>query len=202
MAPGRPDELSHLQSQISDLTAVLSLIMKTASGLQEQDGQLRGSGKVFPDDPETDHEMDNENLDEDDFEDPIVNKAAEDDAVKRKTLDRLAEVSARTKTTRDNRMPRKRNVDAKHVTSVVLFEDPTGKFATFIFSKNGGFDGVDKDLLSRLETLLRSTASNGELKLYLLSLYVCLANSLLPMTSKLRGKSTNGSPGPDIQHDI
>ncbi|KAH0282462.1 hypothetical protein KCU62_g9700, partial [Aureobasidium sp. EXF-3399] len=179
MPQGRPNELSRLQGQISDVTAVLSLIMKTTSGLQEQDGRTCQSERAFPENPEANHDTETEHLDEDDFDDLIVVKDAKDDAIKRKTLDRLAEIMARTKTARNNRMSRKRNADAKHVTSVILVEDlkdSKDKSATFIFSKNGGFDAVDESFLKRLEALLQNIASNGNLEFYLLSLYDCVAN--------------------------
>ncbi|KEQ70042.1 hypothetical protein M436DRAFT_75781 [Aureobasidium namibiae CBS 147.97] len=154
--------------------------MKTTSGLQEQDGRTCQSERAFPENPEANHDTETEHLDEDDFDDLIVVKDAKDDAIKRKTLDRLAEIMARTKTARNNRMSRKRNADAKHVTSVILVEDlkdSKDKSATFIFSKNGGFDAVDESFLKRLEALLQNIASNGNLEFYLLSLYDCVANS-------------------------
>jgi hypothetical protein len=156
------DELSHLQKEISGLTTILSLITKTAISFQEQDDQMRQSGRPSTGNSEVDLEMENEHLDEDEFEHPVVAEDAEVNAMKRKTLDRLAEVLARTKTARSAQTPQKRNVDAKHVTGVIMIEDLKAESATFIFSKNERFDAADESLLERLESLLQSIASNSK----------------------------------------
>ena len=156
------DELSHLQKEISGLTIILSLITKTAINFQEQDDPMRQSGRPSTEDSEVDLEMENKHLDEDEFEQSIVAEVAEVNAMKRKTLDRLAEVLARTKTARSAQTPQKRNVDAKHVTNVIMIEDLKAESATFIFSTNEGFDAADESLLERLESLLQSIASNSK----------------------------------------
>jgi hypothetical protein len=161
------DELSHLQKEISGLTTILSLITKTAISFQEQDDQMRQSGRPSTGDSEVDLEIENEHLDEDEFEHPVVAEDAEVNAMKRKTLDRLAEVLARTKTARSAQMPHKRNADAKHVTGVIMIKDLKAESATFIFSKNEGFDAADESLLERLESLLQSIASNSKQNLLL-----------------------------------
>lgn len=123
---------------------------------------MRQSGRPSTGDSEVDLEMENEHLNEDEFEHPVVVEDAEVDAMKQKTLDRLAEVLARTKTARSAQTPQKRSADAKHVTGVIMIEGLKAESATFIFSKNEGFDAADESLLGRLESLLQSIASNSK----------------------------------------
>lgn len=155
------DELSRLQRETSDLTNILSLITKTASNLAERDHEPRVSEQTRPEDDQIDPGTENEHIDEAEFEDPITATDAEVDDIKRKTLDRLAEVLARSKTAKGTQVRQKRNADAKHVTSVIMIDQLEHKSITFILSKNEGFDTIDKNFLRELEDLLQSIASNG-----------------------------------------
>lgn len=99
---------------------------------------------------------------------PAASGGAEIDAIKRMTLDRLAEVLARFKMVKGTRVRKKRNSDAKHVASVIMVEDTEAKSATFLCSKNEGLDTVDMHFLKTLEELLQNIILNGKTSLFFL----------------------------------
>jgi hypothetical protein len=150
------DELSLLQKEISDLTNILSFITKTAIDLEPQVNRLHIPELPHFGSCEFDPEKEDLNVDEAEFEIPIASGDAEIGAIKRKTLDRLAEVLARFKTAKGTRKQRERNSDAKHVASVIMVEDTETKSVTFLCSKNEGLDTVDMHFLQRLDELLQN----------------------------------------------
>ncbi|KAI0513281.1 hypothetical protein F5B22DRAFT_637225 [Xylaria bambusicola] len=99
-------------------------------------------------------------IDEAEFETLPTSMDPKGEYIKRKTLDRLAEMLARFKTARGSG-PRK-NSAAKHVTSTVMVENSTGKALTIFCAKNEGLDNADNCFLERLETLLRQVATSDE----------------------------------------
>lgn len=162
------DELPLLQKEIYDLTTILSFITPTAVDLE---GQVNSQHNLEP--PRSgSHELDlNEEdleVDEAEFEIPVASGDAEVDAIKRKTLDRLAEVLARFKTIQGAGVRKKWNIDAKHVASVIMVEHAEAKSVTFLCSKNEGLDAVDMHFLKTLEELLQNIISNGKRTLFLL----------------------------------
>ncbi|KAI0009647.1 hypothetical protein F4779DRAFT_617415 [Xylariaceae sp. FL0662B] len=142
-------ELSRIQNEISDLTNILSLITKRDPGFQE-DNQPFVPESSSCEEHDIDLETRTELVDEAEFEAPIAPKDAEADAIKRRTLDRLAEVLARFKN------------NAKHVTGAIMVEEPKDKSVTFFCAKNEGLDAVDMDFLRKLEYLLQNMATNGK----------------------------------------
>jgi hypothetical protein len=161
------DELSLLQKEISDLTNILSFITKTAMDLDGQVNRLHISEMQRSGSREFDPEKEGLDVDEAEFEIPIASGGAEIDAMKRKTLDRLAEVLARFKTAKGTRVQKEQNSDAKHVASVIMVEDTEAKAVTFLCSKNEGLDTVDMHFLRRLNDLLQNIV-NGKRTLSLL----------------------------------
>ncbi|PVI00725.1 hypothetical protein DM02DRAFT_707787 [Periconia macrospinosa] len=161
------DELSLLQKEISDLTNILSFITKTAIDLEGQVNRLHISEPPRSGSRELDLEKEGPDVDEAEFEVPVASGGAEIDAMKRKTLDRLAEVLARFKTIKSTRIKKERNSDAKHVASVIMVEDTEAKSVTFLCSKNEGLDTVDMRFLKKLEELLQNIL-NGKRTLFLL----------------------------------
>lgn len=149
------DELSHLQNGISDLTRILSLITRRVPDVEEKDSELPHS-----DDCEIGLETEDVRMDEAEFDSPFA--SAEINAIKRTTLDRLAEALARFKTAKGSQVRNKQHSDAKHVTSVIMVEDSGGKSITFLCAKNEGLDALDLGFLAKLEDLLRNIATNGK----------------------------------------
>ncbi|KAI0476856.1 hypothetical protein F4859DRAFT_521444 [Xylaria cf. heliscus] len=141
------DEHSNLQVEVVDLVNMLSLILNRGLDLQT------GSS------PPLEHLA--TAVDEMEFERPLASIDAEVNYIKRKTLDRLAEMLARFKKPNAPRSRRK-NSAAKHVTSAVMVEDPTGKAVTIFCAKNEGLDDADKRFLTELETLLQQVAMTKE----------------------------------------
>lgn len=156
------DELSHLQKEISNLTNILSLITKRAPDFEGLDNEPRVSELPRSEDRETNTETGDDHVDEAEFEVPVAAEDAEGESIKRKALDRLAEVLARFKTAKGTQVREERNSDAKHVTSVIMLEELGGKSVTFYCSKNEGLDDVDISFLRKLEDLLQNIAVNGK----------------------------------------
>ncbi|KAI1875489.1 hypothetical protein JX265_004547 [Neoarthrinium moseri] len=152
-------EVSRLQSEIADLTNLLSLITKRGPGLEENDDEPQSSELPQPENDEFTLETRGEVVDEAEFEAPVASGDVEVDAIKRRALDRLAEVLARFKTAKGSRTRGKQNSDAKHVASVVMveYEDTV----TFLCAKNEGIDDVDMGFLRMLGKLLCNVAANG-----------------------------------------
>jgi hypothetical protein len=162
------NELSLLQKEISDLTNILSLISKTAVDLEGQVNRLHISEPLRSDSRKIDNKKEDLDVDETEFEVPIASGVAEIDAMKRRTLDRLAEVLARFKTVKGIRQKEKRNSAAKHVASVIMVEHPEANSVTFLCSKNEGLDKVDMNFLEKLEELFQNIILNGKRTLFLL----------------------------------
>lgn len=162
------DELSLLQQDISDLTDILSFITRTAVDLDGQVDRLHISEPPRSGSREIDPQKEGLDVDEAEFEDPVASGGADIDAIKRKILDRLAEVLARFKTPKGTRVQKDRNRDAKHVASVIMVEDIEAKTVTFLCSKNEGLDTVDLHFLEKLEGLLQNVILNGKRPLFLL----------------------------------
>lgn len=156
------DELSHLQKEISNLTNILSLITKRAPDFEGVDNEPRVSELPRSEDREINTEIGGDHVDEAEFEVSISTKDTEGESIKRKALDRLAEVLARFKTAKGTQVREKRNADAKHVTSVIMLEEPGNKSVTFYCSKNEGLDDVDISFLRKLDDLLQNIIVNGK----------------------------------------
>ncbi|KAG6361183.1 hypothetical protein INS49_009407 [Diaporthe citri] len=137
------ESIPQLQRTICDLTNVLSLIMKRGPDLGDEDDEAPTS-----DSPTEEH------LDEAEFEDTVALGDAAACDIKQNFLDRLAEVLARFKTAKGS--GKKRNSDAKHVTSVIMLEEAGSKSATFLCAKNEGLDAVDSAFLKKLEMMERT----------------------------------------------
>lgn len=117
-----------LYDEISRLIALLSLISKRftdlgqtddAPGSPKPDSTSSPSGQPEVDDDEEAHP------DEVEFESEVISEeAAADGALKKRALDRLAEVFSRFKTDKNSQgRVNNGNLDAKHVASVALVED-------------------------------------------------------------------------------
>ncbi|KAF2019810.1 hypothetical protein BU24DRAFT_341661 [Aaosphaeria arxii CBS 175.79] len=161
------DELCLLQQEISDLTNILSFITETAIDLDGQVNSLHISEPPRSGSRELDPEKEDLDMDEAELEVLVAGGGAEIDAIKRNTLDRLAEVLARFKTAKGTRVQKKRNRDAKHVASVIMVEDTEAKAVKFLCSKNEGLDTVDMHFLKKLEELLQNIILNGKRTLFL-----------------------------------
>ncbi|KAE8333006.1 hypothetical protein BDV39DRAFT_74223 [Aspergillus sergii] len=161
------DKYSSLYKEIHSLTALTSLIFQ-----RPPDGI--GCGEFGNDEPSSkkpeqgsDEELD-KLPDETDFEDDVTPDDSTTALVllKRRSLDRLAEVLARFKTRKTGRHGRGKkkdaNLDAKHVTSVAMVEDSTLQCVTFLCAKNEGLQGEDEVFLERLCELLTSILKNGQ----------------------------------------
>ncbi|QKX61836.1 uncharacterized protein TRUGW13939_08992 [Talaromyces rugulosus] len=136
------EESPRLQKEISDLVNILSLITKRDSRLEKRNSEPRQSEIACSEDDRIDLSIEEEEgVDEAEFEAPDTSREAEVDAIKRNTLDRLAEVLARFKTANASGPRGKQNWGAKHVTSVIMMENLDGKSVTFLCAKNEGLDG-------------------------------------------------------------
>ncbi|KAL4942773.1 hypothetical protein BDV06DRAFT_235213 [Aspergillus oleicola] len=146
------ERYSDLRNEIRYLTALTSLLFKRPPE-PEKPQRARGD--------------DNNEYDEAEFEDELATPDAEEalGLLKRKALDRLAEVLAGFKTghQQNNQKGKKtkdkttRSVDAKHVTGVVMVEN--ADCVTIVCAKNEGLDEVDEVFLHRLGGLLEGIAS-------------------------------------------
>lgn len=164
------DEFSWLYKEVSDLTTLISLSFKRPPNLGEcGDAPSASAGDIVPDspsfeEPKTGDDEGTELVDEADFEDEVATGDSEAAlaALKRRALDRLAEVLARFKTAKNTRARGKfTNLDAKHVTSVAMMEDSNHERVAIFCSKNEGIDADDKMFLAELGKLLKSIAGNG-----------------------------------------
>ncbi|OTA56229.1 hypothetical protein K449DRAFT_375736 [Hypoxylon sp. EC38] len=154
------NEVSHLRSEIGDLTNILALITKRGPDFEIDDDTQATKAPRF-ETSKADPEIEDENVGEAEFEAPIALGDVEAHTIKRNALDRLAEVLARFKTAKGSKMRRKHELDAKHVASVIMVEESEGKSVTFLCSKNEGLDVVDMEFLRKLESLLQSIATTG-----------------------------------------
>lgn len=150
------DELSHHRNEISDLTAILSLVTQAAPPDLEEN-----SDRQHFEDCAIDPGTEDERINEAEFDTSFASGNEKVNAMKEAALDRLAEVLARFKTAKGPRVRNKHQLDAKHVTSVIMVEE-LGESVTFLCAKNEGLDSVDLGFLAKLEGLLRNAAPNGK----------------------------------------
>jgi hypothetical protein len=103
-----------------------------------------------------DDDVEEAHLDEAELESGVISEeATADSALKKRALDRLAEVLSRFKTAKcPPARTKSGNLDAKHVASIVLIEDLERGRATFVCSKNEGLDAIDGKFLWQLKGLL------------------------------------------------
>lgn len=151
--------LSDYQTEISDLTDVLSLITKRASGFEEAADKETPHRAVRSESHRLLVDNKHERVSEFEFEASISSNQSELVMLKQRALDRLAEILARFKTARGP-------LDAKHVTSVIMLERSDSKHIAFICAKNEGLDSEDKAFLGKLGELLPKVSAEGE---YILS---------------------------------
>lgn len=161
------ESIPQLQRTICDLTNVLSLIMKRGPDVGYEDDEAPTSDSPHSIERDIDLEEKEEHVDEAEFEDAAALGDAAASDIKQKFLDRLAEVLARFKTAKGSDT-KKRNSDAKHVTSVIMLEEAKSKSATFLCAKNEGLDAVDLAFLKKLECLLEDIKDNGKPNLFFL----------------------------------
>ncbi|OGM49447.1 hypothetical protein ABOM_001703 [Aspergillus bombycis] len=159
------DKYSALHQETHSLTTLTSLIFQRPPDCIDY-GDI-GNDKPSSRKPEQGGGEELDKLsDEAEFEDegPTSDSAAALILLKERSLDRLAEILARFKTAKTGRYGKGKrnqgNIDAKHVTSVVMVEDSTLRRVTFLCSKNGGLQNEDEVFLERLGELL-SSISNG-----------------------------------------
>ncbi|KAK5633590.1 hypothetical protein RRF57_009304 [Xylaria bambusicola] len=145
------EEHFKLQAEVSDAVNLLSLILNRGPDQENHDNELQARGSLPPEHLATD-------IDEVEFETLPTSMDPKGEYIKRKTLDRLAEMLARFKTAKGSRS--RKNSTAKHVTSVVMVEDLTAKALRVFCAKNEGLDHTDNHFLHRLETLLRQVATS------------------------------------------
>lgn len=164
------DETSQLCNKISDLTALLALMVDRAPVLEKKDEAHTTTGDDADPTSSTSTEYniaiddeEIENINEADFEKNLATEEAALDTLKRQTLDRLSEVLARFKSAQGPKKSRVKNLGAKHVASVVMVEDTVAGRVTLFCSKNEGLDEVDKRFLAKLKELLEGIAKEGTL---------------------------------------
>ncbi|KAI0393944.1 hypothetical protein F5Y17DRAFT_430356 [Xylariaceae sp. FL0594] len=149
------DKRRNIQLEVSNLVNLLSLILNSGLGLG---GDSRGSSSHL-DPPAT-------KFDESEFERPLAPVDADAFDIRRRTLDRLAEMLARFKDNPGSKSrgskSRNKNLAAKHVTSVTMVEDLTTKTLTIYCAKNSGLDVADGRFLEKLEIWLREVAASVE----------------------------------------
>jgi len=161
------NELPLLYKEIADLTTLLSLLFKRSPNLGEKVDTLQASNSDISPNPPffKDNEVEADegiaHVEETEFEDGRASGEVAVDALKRRALDRLAEVLARFKTAKHPRARTNGNRDAQHVASVAMVEDFDHGGVTIFCSKNEGLDGVDETFLGNLKVLLEMTAKNG-----------------------------------------
>lgn len=169
------ESIPQLQRTICDLTNVLSLIMKRGPDLGYKDDEAPTSNSSHSIERDIDLEEKEEHLDEAEYEDAVALGDAAASDIKQNFLDRLAEVLARFKTAKGSGDTKKRNSDAKHVTSVIMLEEAKSKSATFLCAKNEGLDAADSAFLKKLECLLKDIKDNGKPNLFY---FLCWGHSL------------------------
>ncbi|OAA73323.1 hypothetical protein ISF_00224 [Cordyceps fumosorosea ARSEF 2679] len=125
------------------------------------DGDDESGGLYSPSIPEATDAAE-ESVDEIEFEEPIDNRDENLSVIKRNFLDRLAEVLAKFKTAKRAAKSANRNCDAKHVTSLMMVEDPSKKTARIFCAKNEGLDEDDDYFLHKLEQLYQNIVTNGK----------------------------------------
>ncbi|RHZ52840.1 uncharacterized protein CDV56_106692 [Aspergillus thermomutatus] len=167
------DEHSHLYEEIHDLTTLISLIFKRPPYLEDNCESPRAcGGDVVRDSSPFDGPADGENegiepVDETGFEDEIATGWSEAylATLKPSMLDRLAEMLARFKTTKNGKARGKAtNSDAKHVTSVAMLEDHNHERVAIFCSKNEGLDADDERFLKGLSILLKNISGNRDIE--------------------------------------
>jgi hypothetical protein len=164
---------TRLQVEIRYLTALIALIFKRppeSVERQPESVEIVGDSEPVTESPVDEDSEDNEILmpfDETEFEDEPGTPSAQIllDALKRKALDRLAEVLARFKTPRTHRQAdvsghnTREHLDAKHVTAVVLVEDVNS--VAIVCAKNEGVDPEDVNFLQGLGEMLKKISRQG-----------------------------------------
>lgn len=158
------DELSRLQKDISSLTNILPLMAERAPDFEGLDDEPRVFDVPDVSDLLCSEDYEINPIDEAEFEVPVAPKNTKGHDIKQRTLDRLAEVLARFKTAKGTKVQERRNTDAKHVTSVIMLEEPGGRSVTFYCSKNEGLDDIDISFLTKLRDLLENISVKGKQK--------------------------------------
>ncbi|KAJ6131371.1 hypothetical protein N7523_001831 [Penicillium sp. IBT 18751x] len=160
-------EFSRLYKEVSDLTNVISLITQRSPYLEEDGYALGipdGPDSLSFEEPESSDDEGDELVKETEFEDETAagDPKATFDALKRIALDRLAEVLARFKTTRTQKI--QKGLDARHVASVALMEDYNNRRVVIFCSKNDGIDAADETFLGKLVKILKLISEKGEMQ--------------------------------------
>ena len=159
------DGFHELYKEVSALTILSSLAFKRAPDFEGRNDTPRISDNSdIHGDPQSFDELDVGNEDEAEFDDEVATGNTETAHVtlKRRALDRLAEILARFKSGGNAATRGKsRNLDAKHVASVAMVEDLIHERVVIYCSKNEGLDGDDRRFLEKLQELLRNTSGKG-----------------------------------------